>query len=265
MAPKEGIMKRSGLACLAVFLFGCGDDALPEASPSGVVQGEVWDGTTFAPISGVSVTLEAGTEQLTAISDEVGRFVLRSVPAGSALSMILEATGYARARSTVAIDDEAGEHPQSNSIADVLLLLFPNDNELTVEVVDPDDDPIPGITVIAVPEDIFFAGEETVVLDRPSATTGSNGEAELPGLATWVRYSVYSLPTDEYPSAGDSFRPGFESGPLTIVLTPFDYEPPVPACNGDWEYCCDVGDPCFYADDGWCDCPMCTWDDWDCY
>lgn len=262
-------MRRTILPVM-LLLGSCGDE-VPEATPTGAIQGEVRDGTTRVPIANVSVSVWVGVDGLSTTSDEQGRFVLASVPAGSELLVDFEAAGFARARAAVLIDDEAGEHPQSNSIAQLSVQLFPNANQVTVRVLDGETNQgVQGISVLGIPytyadyyeEEVPFFGD-AVLLDSLSGTTDADGEVVLSGVAAWQEYILVTEASETYGSESEDYTQGFD--PSRIELAVWDLDPDEPSCNGSFDYCCDAGDPCDYGSDSICDCSMCGWDASDCF
>jgi len=261
---------RRAILPVMLMLGSCGEDGVPEATPTGAIQGEVRDGTTRVPIANVSVSVWVGVEGLSTTSDERGRFALGSVPAGSELLVDFEAVGYARARSAVLIDDEAGEHPQANSIAQLSVQLFPNDNQVTVRVVDGETRAgVQGISVLGLPypipeyeeEEPFFG--DALPVDSLSGSTDSDGEVVVLGVAAWQRYIIVTEANATYGSESEDYTQGFD--PARIELAVWDLDPDEPSCDGSLGSCCDAGDPCDYGSDSICDCPMCGWDASDCF
>ena len=263
-------MRRS-IYCLGL-LAACGEESVPNATPTGIVQGEVWDGESWARIPDVTVSVRAGEQELTTATDEEGRFALQSVPAGSGLFVDFEAAGYARTRTVVAVDDAAGDHPQSNSITDMIMPLFKNDHSVTVKVVDGSTgDGVAGIEIFGRAEGPgYFGGGEydsyygALILDTLAGTTGAGGEVVLAGVAAQLEYDVETEPTSEYVAGDAYFSLDFGGDRVEILIWPRNAEEEADLCDGSAGSCCDAGDPCDFGFDDICDCPMCSWDASDC-
>jgi carboxypeptidase family protein len=248
---------RRTIGTILLLGLGCGDNGVPNADPTGVIQGEVRDGTNGSPLMNVLITVVLDGKAVTATTDDTGWFALDRVPAGSTVSADFTFAGYATARRSVSIDDAAGEHPQSNSIANVLVDLFPNGNTLLVTVEDRDSGlPAENIQVSARNTYSCAGGGAPVagdLLDVLQATTDANGAATLSGLATWQSYQITTTPSERYHSDSDCFTQGASSEPLALSVVP-------ESCDGQPDYCCDWDDPCGDRNDGMCQCSGCAWE-----
>ena len=250
---------------MLVGLLGCGEDALKNAKPNGTIQGEIRDGITSAPIDGATISIVIDGVAETATTDITGWFVLDGVPAGSTYTADVSATGYATARVSVTVDDAAGEHPQSNSIATLLLSLFSNGHSLDVYIFDEDGlAPVPGILVTARNGGNCGGGNILGVLQ---ATTDAVGVATLTGLATRQSYQITTVPTEVYHSGftdaggggrtyGACFTQGEDPDSVDLIVTPL-------SCDGSPDPDCVWWDPGGFGMDAdtTCQCDGCSWDD----
>ncbi|MEK6607448.1 MAG: carboxypeptidase-like regulatory domain-containing protein [Myxococcota bacterium] len=253
---------------LLVVGFACageeGDDTVPTAAPVGIVQGEVRDGATWEPLEGASLTLRAGADVLEATSDDDGRFLIEDVPAGSLLALDVAADGYATARTWVAVDDAAGEHPQGNSIAQAMPVLWPDDGEIAIEVRDAwEDEAVEDVAIIArpLPDD---SGMQ--ILGALEARTDEDGRATLEDAATWQTYLVI-VQVDGY-ALGQTYLTQGQTDETTIWIQPDDEGGEGESegeCDGSYDYCCSWDDPCGLEGKGYCECPDCGWNAYDCY
>jgi len=246
---------RIGCAILVLAL-GCGDDELLNASPTGTLQGEVRDGTDGAVIEGATVSIVVEGEVVTGVTDATGWFVIENLPAGSALTADIAAEGYATIRVTVMIDDTAGEHPQSNSIDNLLIELHRNSHSLLVTVTDlASDDGAEDVVVAA--RSGCSQGPPGNILGVLEDTTNAQGEATLTGLASGQSYEVTAMPSSTYYSDSECFTQGESFEPLELFVVPL-------SCDGEPDFCCSWDNPCGLDTDGVCDCGGCAGDDDDC-
>ncbi|MEK6607447.1 MAG: carboxypeptidase-like regulatory domain-containing protein [Myxococcota bacterium] len=254
--------RRSAWALLAAACGSSGGSAgVPAAAPVGVLAGEVRDGVTLEPIDDAEVSVTAGAETLSATTDDDGRFVIEGVPAGSPLAAEVEADGYARARVWFAIDDEAGEQPQENSIFEIVVDLFDDDNSVDVRVRDGEDGEGVADAEIVVRH---VAGGTTELPDALSATTDDDGRVTIDDVATWQTY-VVSATANGYAPGGAWFTQG-ETAEVEIWLARLDGGEGKGFCgdgwcsDDEWDSCCDDG---CCEDKGWCGDGWCSDDEWD--
>jgi len=273
------------IASLAV-LAGCGgEDHALTALPTGEVQGSVRDGTTLAAIADATVSLQNGSDVIEATTDANGRFALSRVPSGSTLPVDFAASGRATTRVMITINDAAGETPQSNSVTEIAVFLWPDTETIEVTVTDGSQgppEPVAGITVLAADSnygDVDLGA--TWLVDVLQATTGSDGIATLTGVAVRQRYTVWTLENGDWAAAqAESITEG-ATNKVGLTVYPEDFDPcctPGNPCglafNGScdcpqtWDACdcepCQAGDPCFLSDDYECQCMGEAWDDCDC-
>jgi len=238
-------------------LIGCGEDGVANADPTGVIQGEVRDGTTGEVRLGVTVTVVLDGEAREVVTDKAGWFVHDNLPAGSTFAVDFALEGYATTRNSVSIDDEAGEHPQSNSVTTVFVDLFPNDNEIEVTVIDLDGfQPVEGLAVTAW--NVYgCGGGRGSILDISRATTDEEGKATLDRLATAQTYSIRTEQTDRYYDEQVCITIGEDVDSVELQLVPL-------SCDGSPNGACDTDNPMGLEANMMCDCPGCSWDDAEC-
>lgn len=243
---------------LLLGLIGCGEDGVTNADPTGVIQGELRDGTTGELLLGVTVSVVVEGEAREVVTDKAGWFVHDNLPAGSTFAVDFALEGYATSRNSVSIDDEAGEHPQSNSITTVFVDLFPNDNEIEVIVTDLDgDQPVEGIAVTAWNVYGCGGGSRGAILDISRATTDEEGKATLDRLATGQTYSIRTEQTARYYDEEACIDIGDSEDAVGLQLVPL-------SCDGSPNAACDWDNPLNLEANMMCDCPGCSWDDAEC-
>lgn len=242
---------------LLLSLIGCGEDDVANADPTGVIQGEVRDGTTGELLLGVTVTIVIEGEAQIATTDKAGWFVQDRLPAGSTFATDFALEGYATTRESVSIDDAAGDHPQSNSITTVFVDMFPNGNEVVVTVIDLDGgEPVEGMAVTA--RQVFGCGSSSGnLLDVLVDTTDENGDATLSGLATWQDYSIWTAQTDRYHDDETCITIGDSQDSVLLQVVPL-------SCDGSPNPSCDWDNPFGLDANMTCECPDCNWDAADC-
>lgn len=113
------------------------------ANPLGTVGGVVFDAGTDAPLAGVTVTLVAGGQTFSAVTDENGIFQAADVPASGSVVVMYEAEGFLPARFTAAFPQAPGNVPYENPALTVEpVWMFADSGVLQVRLIDPTGAPV---------------------------------------------------------------------------------------------------------------------------
>lgn len=193
-----------------LFLFsGCTEDHFKldfsVADPAAVVSGQVINGETQDPVSGLEAELVVDGSPRVTLTDTKGRFVFGGVPVTSGAGHLLTITDKRTPAPTVVLATHqqrvgvagvsAGEN-QANSVDLGIIALAPGAS-LTVLVTNPTS-PVPaGVTVMAIPTagNGSCSGFQVVVSLGGAglnihAQTSSSGVATLSGLNKCVSYTI---------------------------------------------------------------------------
>ncbi len=189
------MLKLRTFSLLSILFFASACEGDPRhTTPEGRVAGEVLDAMTHVPLSGAEVNLLLGGKHLkTTRTDELGRYVIDRVPAGSELWLDIKTAGYPVHRYFPKLDDAAGEEAQSNSIILQKNLLFPLvKSELKIEVKNTEkDSPQTGVEVYVQGKSRAESGQAFELPELIIGKTDAVGVAMIAGIAAEQAYDVW--------------------------------------------------------------------------
>jgi hypothetical protein len=239
-----------------MFLVGCPGDtgtaedpraisAIEPVNPTGTLTGQLLDLFSQAPIAGAMVTLAhaAGEEGTTATTAADGTFELLDVSASASIGLLVEASGYASAWTTVALPNSAGNLAQDNAVAfagPLHLLPLAEGASPKLRLLDPDGGVVSEATVTAqlnvrflddgVPEGQLQGSAGYLAADEAFVISGLPDLAALASAMPGARVRASVVPTDTSlnPAVVDvTVAEMLAAGRYTVWLADADAEPDV--------------------------------------
>lgn len=116
------VLRTAAASCVCLFVAACGGGAgqtvtnvQQNSTPTGFVEGRVVDAATGAPIANAVVNTYANGN-VSATTDEAGRYRLGPIPAGSSYTLFVQLEGYVKRMFFIGINGSAGNYPVGNVV-----------------------------------------------------------------------------------------------------------------------------------------------------
>lgn len=196
LSKRWSVLALAGLYLGAVAL-GCGGDSskssvdehlsVDNVAPVGSVGGQVLDGLTDTPLSGVTVTIVAGSFAAKGVTDASGIFAVSGVPASGPVLATFTKSGYLSADLVGAFANAAGQFPVSNATVTFgPLELLPSTGSFSLFVFDESGAPAQGHQMTLTTRVRFLNVQSGLPVSSGSYTavaqvTGA-GQVTFPGL-----------------------------------------------------------------------------------
>ena len=185
------MMKMKWILAATMVVGGCSQGvSVDNGNPTGTVAGIVVDATSEAPLMGATVTVLAGDQTQTAMTDMNGQFAVGKVPAGSFI-MTVSQMGFVAAQLTDVLAGSVGNFPVSNPQRTIGPIgLFPAIGTFTVHVVDENGTAVSALKLSArtgVRQVVYTNGAPIGEgAYEVSATTAMDGTATFMGLPMYA-------------------------------------------------------------------------------